>query len=148
MQTVSVDQVKPGMILAKPIIDDKNRVIVTEGAALTAMHVKRLERWGIKQVFVQDPPPPPAAASVGTAPSEAAAAPEKAQAPAQATVQEPPIDPALLARIEEMFSSFPDDQRMLALKRFAVRNLAAGKKDGPGEKHQGTRGAGGTRGGA
>ena len=46
-------QVNPGMILAKPVVDDQGRTLCGAGTVLTDKMVARIERMGISVVHVQ-----------------------------------------------------------------------------------------------
>lgn len=42
-----------GMIIARPLPDKQGRIILNEGGRLTPAHVKRLEAWGITELFIE-----------------------------------------------------------------------------------------------
>lgn len=53
---LSIDDIQPGMIVAKAVSDREGRVIIPEGGRLTPMAINRLPRWGIVgvDVFVEE----------------------------------------------------------------------------------------------
>lgn len=49
---IPTSEAEVGMIVTRPIADNQGRVILTEGGRLTPAHVKRLEKWGIDEIFI------------------------------------------------------------------------------------------------
>ena len=54
MKVISVNDIKPGMILAEQIISPKGQVLAEEGTAITAQQLLHLTYYGIKELSVQD----------------------------------------------------------------------------------------------
>ena len=52
-ETLPLDSVKPGSILAAPVTDVRGNVLVPEGRALTVEWIQRLKGRGVRQVSVQ-----------------------------------------------------------------------------------------------
>ncbi len=61
MYTISIDKVRPGDRLAKPVTNEKGMVILPKGAGLTIFTVDSLRRRGIEEVTIEghDPSAPP-----------------------------------------------------------------------------------------
>ena len=109
-----LSDLQPGMVLAQPILDDKGRTIMQEGARLTPMSIRRLEKWGIDAVSV--------------ASGEDASPPSSRRASGQAALQEAsPEDRdrmrSVASAVQERFQNVADDPIMDDLKRLAVRHL-------------------------
>ena len=56
MPKVSVNQLQPGMVLAKPVVAKNGMVMLGEGTALTQAWIERIEDMGIPSVFIDGPP--------------------------------------------------------------------------------------------
>jgi hypothetical protein len=56
MQRVPLDLVKPGMVLAKPILNEKGMALCGEGAELSAAMLERLKRMDVSFVTVKGHP--------------------------------------------------------------------------------------------
>lgn len=54
MIRVSVDDLKPGMVIASPITDAANRVLLARGQVLTKYYIQRLQDMGINTVSIED----------------------------------------------------------------------------------------------
>ena len=54
MRNIKIDDVKPGMILARTIINDNMMVVLSKGKLLTEAHITRMHFLGIKNIYVQD----------------------------------------------------------------------------------------------
>ena len=54
MRSVSVEDLKPGMILARSIINDDMVVVLSEGTLLTKAHITRLGFLDVPSVYVKD----------------------------------------------------------------------------------------------
>ncbi|MFH0912016.1 MAG: hypothetical protein V1918_10995 [Planctomycetota bacterium] len=54
MRQISIQEAKPGMVLIQPIEDGQGRVIVGAGVVLGPIHIKRLPRWGVKTLVVEE----------------------------------------------------------------------------------------------
>jgi len=54
MPNISVDRLKPGMVLAKPL-SKGSMVILGEGTELTEGWIARLSDMGVEQVFIDGP---------------------------------------------------------------------------------------------
>lgn len=56
MQKVPIDLVKPGMILAKPVINEKGMPLCAEGTELNANLIERLKKMNIGTVTLKGHP--------------------------------------------------------------------------------------------
>jgi hypothetical protein len=56
MQKLPIDLIKSGMILAKPIMNDKGMALCAEGTELNAMIIERLMRMNITHMTVKGHP--------------------------------------------------------------------------------------------
>lgn len=56
MPKVPVNQLQPGMILAKPVVAKNGMVMLGEGTELTRTWIERIEDMGIPSVFIDGPP--------------------------------------------------------------------------------------------
>jgi len=108
---------RPGMALAQPILDDKGRTIMQEGARLTPMHIKRLEKWGIDAVQI---------AADGDAPSSSGQAAGRAQVQ-EASPEDRDRMRNVAKAVQERFSNIQDNPIMDELKRLTVRHLVLQK---------------------
>ena len=55
MRLFSVDELKPGMVIAKAIYDDSYRLLVGRGVALVDSMISRLKTHGFYQVYIEEP---------------------------------------------------------------------------------------------
>ncbi len=56
MKHVRTDILVPGMVVARDYIGDNNQLIVPRGLSLTDKAIRRLEMYGIKTLYIEDPP--------------------------------------------------------------------------------------------
>lgn len=103
METLAIDAVKPGAVLAVAITDARGNVLVGEGRVLTEEWISRLKARNITRVTVQDQAGPSAA---GASPGAVSA--------------------VRLERFERMFSKSPKDDLMNALEAAARQILEEG----------------------
>ncbi len=54
MGVVSLDAIKPGMILAGDIRDRNGRVLLSTGAEITEKHIRLFKMWGIHTASIQE----------------------------------------------------------------------------------------------
>lgn len=54
MRNISIDKVRPGMVLARTIINDSMIVVLSKGKLLSEAHITRLNFLGIKNIYIQD----------------------------------------------------------------------------------------------
>lgn len=54
MRIVSLDEVNPGMELAKPIYDDQERLLLNKGTSLNEQYRKRLIELGVTEIYIED----------------------------------------------------------------------------------------------
>ncbi len=52
MGIISVEAVKPGMVLAEKVMTSKGMMLLPEGTSLTDAHMLTFKTWGISQVNV------------------------------------------------------------------------------------------------
>jgi hypothetical protein len=50
---VTIANLKPGMILVKPIVNDSGMVLLPPGTVLTASHIRRIENMDITAVNIE-----------------------------------------------------------------------------------------------
>lgn len=53
MKKVSVETLKPGVKLAKPVVNDSGMIIIGDGTVLSDVHIERLHNMNISTVFVE-----------------------------------------------------------------------------------------------
>lgn len=53
MKQIPVEEAEEGMVLAADLSDSMDRIIMKEGAILTALYVKKLSRWGIELLCIE-----------------------------------------------------------------------------------------------
>ena len=53
MGTINLDNVKPGMVLAKEARDMNGRILLAAGTELTEKHLRVFRIWGVSEVDVQ-----------------------------------------------------------------------------------------------
>lgn len=56
MQRLSLDLLKPGMVLAKAVLNEKGMALCGEGAELSAAMIERLKRMCVSSVVVKGQP--------------------------------------------------------------------------------------------
>jgi hypothetical protein len=102
MPVLNLDEVKPGMTLAKSVFTHQERLLLEAGRRLTERHLHIFKSWGVAAVEVKG-----AAAGEGAAPAEA-----------------PESDPPDAA-LREKFSDVLSDPVMQAIMEAAARQRAA-----------------------
>lgn len=50
---ISLDEIKPGMTLAAPVVNRYGQVVIAAGIELQIHHIERLKTWGVSQVSIQ-----------------------------------------------------------------------------------------------
>ncbi len=53
MKKVSVEILKPGVKLAKPVVNDSGMIIIGDGTVLSDVHIERLQNMNINTVYVE-----------------------------------------------------------------------------------------------
>ena len=53
MKRVSVESLKPGAKLAKPVVNDAGMILIGEGTTLSDAHINRLQNMNVSSVFVE-----------------------------------------------------------------------------------------------
>ena len=56
MQKVPLDKLKPGMILAKPVVNEKGMALCAEGTELSVTLIQRLARMNVSMVTLKGHP--------------------------------------------------------------------------------------------
>ena len=56
MIILRLDELKPGMILAEPVYNQQDLLLLEQGAALTKKRIWMLKTWGLEQVWVKGKP--------------------------------------------------------------------------------------------
>ena len=51
---ISVEEIKPGMILAKSIVDKNQREILSKGTKLTDYHKTLFKKWNLPHIIIED----------------------------------------------------------------------------------------------
>jgi len=54
MKRVAVDSLKSGMIVARAIFNDDDRILLHSGIVLTNVYIKRLRELGIDYIYIQE----------------------------------------------------------------------------------------------
>lgn len=52
---ISIDEVKEGMLTAKPVMDEKDRMLMPQGREITNEWLGKLKQFGVKSVCIDDP---------------------------------------------------------------------------------------------
>ena len=101
MYTISIDKVRPGDQLAKPVTNEKGMVILPKGAGLTIFTVDSLRRRDIDEVTIEghDPSAPP-----------------------------PKTTEEFLADLEIRFAGLEKNPVMMSIKSFARDHILAREK--------------------
>ncbi len=55
MPKVPVEQLKPGMKLARPLLNASGMVLMAEGTELTDSRISKIENMGVDSVFIDGP---------------------------------------------------------------------------------------------
>ncbi len=137
MKCISVKEAEPGMVLARPINDRQGRTIVNQGAGLTALYISRLGKWGVEELYIEEPQAeepapasqaPPAAKKKTPVPVEPTASPaESSRESQQKGSRLPPgvySGPDLDERVLQTFSLTMDDPLMATLCTVVRKHLA------------------------
>jgi len=53
-RTISIDEIKVGMVLSDDVINPQGLVLIKKNIQLTEKHIKVLKRWGITTVTIAD----------------------------------------------------------------------------------------------
>ena len=53
MALIRINQLKPGMVLDKNVVDRTGRLLLTSGHKITAKHIRTFKAWGITEVEVE-----------------------------------------------------------------------------------------------
>lgn len=101
MPILNLDEVKPGMTLARAVTTHPERTLLEAGRRLTDKHLRIFKSWGVATVDVKE-------AAVGGEPALRTAPPA-----------EPPDD-----RLQEKFSDVLDDPVMREIMEAAARQIA------------------------
>jgi HD-like signal output (HDOD) protein len=110
MRTLAVNELKPGMVLAKEARDRNGRLLLGEGLELDANHIRVLKSWGVTQAFVEG--------------GEEEAAPQR-EIP-------PEIRHEAVKRVKQRFRHADwSDLMVQALMRLGVQQLAERMMDDP-----------------
>ncbi len=110
----TVEELRPGMILAQQVDDDQGRTIMPEGARLTPMHIKRLQKWGLDSVVVaENDAGDPESSSIVSAQGTI----ESASGEERETMRR------IAEEVQQRFRDVDDDPVMAELKRLSVRHL-------------------------
>jgi len=132
MKQIAVGEAEAGMVLGQPIIDSKGRTIVKAGARLTQLYISRLDRWGVKELWIEEKGDLPRDTGSGELKLEEVAAPGKGGAGAAGPARPPGVycGEDLEERIDRTFSGVLDDPLMAAMRE-VVRHclLPQGAKD-------------------
>jgi hypothetical protein len=56
MIILRLDELKPGMILAEPVYNQQDLLLLEQGTALTKKRIWMLKTWGLEQVWVKGKP--------------------------------------------------------------------------------------------
>ena len=56
MIRLKIDELKPGMILAEPVYNQQDLLLLEQGIALTKKRIWMLKTWGLEQVCVKGKP--------------------------------------------------------------------------------------------
>lgn len=54
MASITLDQARPGMVLAAEVFDRRGRLLMGEGHELTDRHIQALRQWGVLRLDVDD----------------------------------------------------------------------------------------------
>ena len=57
MISLTVDELKPGMILAKPVYNHQELLLLDAGVKLTERNIRIFKSWGVAAVWVKGDPP-------------------------------------------------------------------------------------------
>ncbi|HOX05720.1 MAG TPA: hypothetical protein PK280_04910 [Planctomycetota bacterium] len=121
MGRITVGEAKPGMILERPITDQQGRVIVNSGASLSTLYISRLEKWGVRELFVVEGAAAPAApAAVPAAAADAEPVPARDLPPGVYR------GPDLADRVRKTFSRVQSDPVMASMQAAVLRALCGG----------------------
>lgn len=121
--SIGIDAIKPGMRLAKPLLDSGGATLLPAGIRLTPIFASRIRKWGITAIEVESRETraalSPSGRSIASIPA-AAPAPE---------LEKNPLAEQIAREVESRFVNVADDALMMRLRDIAIRRLvAAGRK--------------------
>jgi hypothetical protein len=125
---ITVEEAKPGMVLAEPLADLEGRTLVGQGTRLSPIHISRLRKWGVSVLFVEGPEEAVGGRipqGAGRGPSADASAAAGAEGAAAGGL--PPgvyAGPDLLERISGTFANVADDPVLGGLCEVVKKRLA------------------------
>lgn len=122
VRELPISELQPGMLLAQPVLNDKGRTVIPEDSRLTPMHLKRLEKWGIEKVSINDD-------------DTSVIEKKEKQAAGQLTLQNASAEDREAMRnialaIQTRFSNLQGNEIMDELKRLTVRHLVMAQQEG------------------
>lgn len=104
MKELRVGEAKPGMVLAKPVLDRMGRILLQRGEELTQPIIDRLQNWGVPVLSIETVDPKEGASS-------------------RDPLSESQIMAAIETRLDHQFERHSGQTRMQALKDAAKRAL-------------------------
>lgn len=51
-QKIFVRDAQPDMVLVKPVLDQKDRIVVNQGVKLTSLYINKLKKWQVETVVI------------------------------------------------------------------------------------------------
>jgi hypothetical protein len=104
MPILSLDDIKPGMMLAEAVRNHQDQLLLEAGRRITEKSIRVFKSWGIRRVAVK---------------------PEPAVDGSERVADSPAAAPAIDADLKERFADMLTDPLMAAIMQAAARQLAA-----------------------
>jgi hypothetical protein len=71
MGLLAIDELKPGMVLAAPVRNHQDQLLLDAGRKVLAKHIQVFKAWGVRRVDVRPDPEAATAAGPPAAPDDA-----------------------------------------------------------------------------
>ena len=103
MINLTIDEIKPGMILAQPVRNPQGVLLLEAGARISKKNIRILKSWGILEISIKGNP------------AEAASRPGESETRVKGTIE---------MQLKEKFSDVLDDPVMVEIFNAACKQLA------------------------
>ena len=104
MITINIEELKPGMILARPVRNRQGVLIMEAGAKITKKSIRIFKSWGVNEIVIKGKP------------GQTATRPREGQIKGESSIER---------QLKEKFSDVMDDPIMVAIFNAAVKRLVA-----------------------
>ena len=117
--SIDVDAIRPGMLLAKPLLDSRGGILLPAGIRLTPIFASRIRKWGIAVIEVESHD-----TRVALSPNDRTIVPPPEAAPAPEPERDP-LAEQFVGEVDERFINVADNALMMTLRGIVIRRLLA-----------------------